>query len=366
MDRRKIYDTIFDESACIVDWDFRNCSASEFKKNYKREIQKPLSKLLRDFYADPKVQMPEELKEAMLGIIRSLINYYVGLASQPSFQKTYKLRERIGDQSTPKAAWIHFSSITNLFKTCMSIMNPNKPSNPFQQLKIEPFQNVMATFNDPAFSTQRKRVQMGLPGHYPLLISWRINELVPTTLPDIFMETKIVSLSTDVELKTAPNLAPVVSYDSILFNSLMSNTRFHAYASETCASCDNSGVKKLRKCSVCKVAMYCGEKCSKKHWSVHKHDCDDLRNLRIEALVLASLIDFPEESYCVYARGNCASCDKPPTRGNNLSKCTVCKVAKYCGRECQVNHWKEHKHHCKRLSDHRAKVSKKAMDEEAV
>ena len=29
--------------------------------------------------------------------------------------------------------------------------------------------------------------------------------------------------------------------------------------------------------------------------------------------------------------------------------CTGCKVAWYCGRECQVAHWKVHKGVCKRL-----------------
>ncbi|KAH6904509.1 P-loop containing nucleoside triphosphate hydrolase protein [Coprinopsis sp. MPI-PUGE-AT-0042] len=36
---------------------------------------------------------------------------------------------------------------------------------------------------------------------------------------------------------------------------------------------------------------------------------------------------------------------------NNIGgkQCTICGTAKYCGRDCQVNHWKEHKKECSRL-----------------
>eukprot|EP01122_Echinamoeba_exundans_P004502 TRINITY_DN14558_c0_g1_i1.p1 TRINITY_DN14558_c0_g1~~TRINITY_DN14558_c0_g1_i1.p1 ORF type:complete len:219 (+),score=31.46 TRINITY_DN14558_c0_g1_i1:130-786(+) len=41
----------------------------------------------------------------------------------------------------------------------------------------------------------------------------------------------------------------------------------------------------------------------------------------------------------------CAKCGNP----NNLMQCSGCKRVRYCGRECQVSHWKVHKAACKRL-----------------
>ena len=46
----------------------------------------------------------------------------------------------------------------------------------------------------------------------------------------------------------------------------------------------------------------------------------------------------------------CASCGAPGDSipgGVKLKPCSVCKTAKYCGRECQVEHWKKHKPGCR-------------------
>eukprot|EP00877_Chromochloris_zofingiensis_P002270 jgi/Chrzof1/12043/Cz06g19070.t1 len=37
-----------------------------------------------------------------------------------------------------------------------------------------------------------------------------------------------------------------------------------------------------------------------------------------------------------------------------LSKCSVCRVARYCSRECQVAHWKAHKKECPDLTKQKA------------
>ena len=34
----------------------------------------------------------------------------------------------------------------------------------------------------------------------------------------------------------------------------------------------------------------------------------------------------------------------------NLSRCSVCKFARYCGRDCQTKAWKSHKNECKRTA----------------
>jgi len=39
----------------------------------------------------------------------------------------------------------------------------------------------------------------------------------------------------------------------------------------------------------------------------------------------------------------CHNCGK---EGTNLCKCSKCKIAYYCERKCQINHWNEHKNTC--------------------
>ena len=43
----------------------------------------------------------------------------------------------------------------------------------------------------------------------------------------------------------------------------------------------------------------------------------------------------------------CFSCYTPETGPNELKKCTKCKIATYCDRRCQAEHWQEHRHMCK-------------------
>ena len=41
----------------------------------------------------------------------------------------------------------------------------------------------------------------------------------------------------------------------------------------------------------------------------------------------------------------CAACGK---EGNDLKACTACHMVKYCNRECQIAHRKQHKKACKK------------------
>jgi ankyrin repeat protein len=43
-------------------------------------------------------------------------------------------------------------------------------------------------------------------------------------------------------------------------------------------------------------------------------------------------------------------CSHPGCSGAGLKKCTGCRQARYCGRACQLAHWKAHKADCKRWS----------------
>jgi hypothetical protein len=286
MDRLILTDTLTGETVRVVDWDFRNTSASEFKKNFKSAIQEPLRRLLNDFNKDPHVQMPEPLKESMLGLIRGLINFYYFQAPLPVNQKLWNLLEKIGNQTNnSKVAWIHFSSVTKAFKTCLSIVDAeNRHIMPFIFM-IRSVNEVRHVFSrDASFVSQMMRVHSGaVPGHFPLVVSWKIQELVPTTLPDTFMEAKVVSLFTEEVLKQTPTGTPDVSKESFLLNSLLADESLQVYAHGTCALCENSGVQRLARCSKCWVARYCGRECQTEHWSVHKQHCKRLLELRLEA-----------------------------------------------------------------------------------
>jgi TPR repeat protein len=49
----------------------------------------------------------------------------------------------------------------------------------------------------------------------------------------------------------------------------------------------------------------------------------------------------------------CSTCGKPKTPLRPLHPCKLCHTVQYCGRECQVNHWKEggHRRECKKLRE---------------
>ena len=48
------------------------------------------------------------------------------------------------------------------------------------------------------------------------------------------------------------------------------------------------------------------------------------------------------------SRWECANCSLPEQTGVALRPCSRCKLVRYCGTECQVQHWKKggHKQYC--------------------
>jgi hypothetical protein len=48
--------------------------------------------------------------------------------------------------------------------------------------------------------------------------------------------------------------------------------------------------------------------------------------------------------------GNLDECSNPECGGIGPKRCSRCKQVRYCGRECQLAHWKAHKADCKRWS----------------
>jgi TPR repeat protein len=61
----------------------------------------------------------------------------------------------------------------------------------------------------------------------------------------------------------------------------------------------------------------------------------------------------------------CSTCGKPKTPLRALKPCKLCHTVQYCGRECQVNHWKKggHRRACKKLREAAAKTVPKKEGE---
>ncbi len=274
------------ETARMANWDFDSMTANEFKKYFKSEIVNPLKKLLNDFNRDPNVQMPAPLKEAMLGIIRGLMNFFNRMASRPGAQKGWNLSAKVGQQATnPTVVWIHFASLEKLKKLCISIISnvaADKPINPFSIMYKSVDEVALVFSKDASFAHNMIRVRGGaVPGEFPLLISLKIRELVSTSLPDTFMETQVLDLCTGEELDRAPTETPDVSKKAILLNSINADENLRIYADRVCALCESSGVlEKLLRCEKCNFARYCGEAHQAEHWSVHKNHCKRIRELK--------------------------------------------------------------------------------------
>ena len=101
-----------------------------------------------------------------------------------------------------------------------------------------------------------------------------------------------------------------------------------------CSFC-SSEVMSVRKCLRCHSAIYCGEECQRKHWKVHKLLCKP-------AVVHSSAIAKP-----ISTQIQQAVCSRCKAKSNDLKKCTRCKLVAYCGKQCQIEDWSEHKMICK-------------------
>lgn len=118
-------------------------------------------------------------------------------------------------------------------------------------------------------------------------------------------------------------------------------------------------------CSRCKKVFYCGKKCQRDHWEVHKLACVSTTTTKVksepkpepkevvkaeaEAKAKTANVKVKTEKAPKPAQQEerCASCGSPAS-GN---KCGSCKSVSYCGRDCQRAHWPTHKAECKPQSN---------------
>ena len=99
--------------------------------------------------------------------------------------------------------------------------------------------------------------------------------------------------------------------------------------------------KEVLNCEGCMSVRYCSAKCQLEVWKDHKTKCKQMNEKRLNARKTApdSIVEKPDVKTDL-----CASCGTSEAN----SSCSVCKVTRYCSRECQTSHWKEHKPVCKK------------------
>ena len=91
-----------------------------------------------------------------------------------------------------------------------------------------------------------------------------------------------------------------------------------------CSYCRKS-IQDIMKCSHCDLEQYCSLSCRQKHWPEHQVFCIFVTKTKQEPSL------------------SCFSCG---STSKMLLTCKKCGRVKYCGRECQADHWKIHKLDC--------------------
>jgi hypothetical protein len=124
------------------------------------------------------------------------------------------------------------------------------------------------------------------------------------------------------------------------------NNDSHNEKKKNCLCCLKK-VEGTSRCAKCRTALYCSRECQVKHWPVHKKNCQDSDNTenntensnkKSESKVKKMNNDSHSKK-----KKNCLCCLK---KVEGSSRCSKCRTALYCSRECQLKHWPVHKNIC--------------------
>ena len=128
----------------------------------------------------------------------------------------------------------------------------------------------------------------------------------------------------------------------------------------------------MKKCTRCGEAQYCGKECQREHWKDHKAICKPSTKSSTPGSIPASAASKKQNSTAdptasctsgnthdtathtslqplptepsTMTQDECSFCKR---KSDTMKKCTRCGEAQYCGKECQREHWKDHKAICK-------------------
>lgn len=122
--------------------------------------------------------------------------------------------------------------------------------------------------------------------------------------------------------------------------------------------CNNveKGNKHFSFCTRCKHTKYCSKQCQTIHWKKggHKEECSLLeKNKEILKENNRNSV-LPEAKICFNP-----DCCKKEKKDSKLLRCSRCKTARYCSRECQLAHFRGgHKKVCKQVFDYMEEANK--------
>ena len=176
----------------------------------------------------------------------------------------------------------------------------------------------------------------------------RLQLLVKHGISQHFTRAVIYPLYTDPD---SFHLTAKDVFQSGLERSQASNSSTESAVSPN-KSCSYCGIQKteLKKCGKCGRVKYCSKECQVKHWKEHKRSC---KTPNATASTAASSSGshgrsepIPSTSPIEEATVHLEKCNFCHIPSKDLKKCANCGQVRYCSRECQKKHWKEHKTDC--------------------
>lgn len=182
----------------------------------------------------------------------------------------------------------------------------------------------------------------------------KFSELVRRNVDQYFTRAVVYLLYRDPE-NCGLQIAGHLSDDFAFKTSLATPAPSKASTDQQCDYCSKYLVS-IKKCAKCKKVQYCSRDCQVKHWLTHKHDCKKVFESKDTEIDNPAQVDANLSSICKASNPStsvkhlsnvCSFCGRS---SKALKRCRQCGSAQYCGKECQGNHWAQHKSECKRLS----------------
>lgn len=270
-----------DKPGFMLEWDFKSMTLERFKNVFKISITQPLQSLLNELNTNSKAELPPMLKAAILGLIYGLAEFWKHDMLLRNETVIKHLRKLFGSNTSRQVLFLHFESVKKIRKYCTSIINCNKGVIEPLFIRTRSFEEIESDFSGLDYKSL-SILRQSVPGYsFPLLICWKISELVPSNCPDAFIESSIVPLTPEPTLKGYDSSPIICDVKKTRFLDLLvsSDDAFSSYTNENCVVCASS-VQKLRFCGRCKVALYCSKEHQTEHWSTHKHHCKRLLSIR--------------------------------------------------------------------------------------
>ena len=266
-------------------WDFKNMSRQTFKTRFKKDIQKPLQNVLHEYRTNQNAQLPHVFIVSIRGLIHALTAFYSDALSNYNLQMVLNIHETFGKQNGS---------------------------------------NKVAQVIFLGISQIRKfcLALCGKRNRYPPL---RFFEADLQDLRNQFStNTGFASPMFTVEQGSRK---PGVAFPLLLTFSI---TEMHQ------TKCQDT----FMGADIVKI-----------------HSKEDLKRVQVPCSVdtgeqLSSAVKFnlalsADPELRLYLENVCAVCFKSGVF--KLQQCSRCKVARYCCKDHQTEHWKVHKNHCKKL-----------------